>query len=251
VIRERSADLLLRRLESLGPLAEPARTFLEGLTLRRQEHAPGQEICEQGTLVRPPRLVVSGWACRVRFLADGRRQIFGFLLPGDTMGMDERLEPFALCSVVALTPVETGDLSPVASAIRGGQSEHVALAETFALAARAEQAELLDHLLRLGRLNAYERTAHLLLNLCHRLAAVGLGDRRFRLPLTQEVMADALGLSLVHVNRTLMQLRRERLVVLKGSAAELPDPERLAIVANYSPQPLQPGQAGDDAARYR
>ena len=250
VIRETSVDLLLRRLEDLAPLGEPARVFLSGLTPRRQEHAAGQEIYEQGAQVRSPRLVVSGWACRMRFLSDGRRQIFGFLLPGDTMGLDDRLEPVALCSVIALTALETADISPVAAAIRGRQPEHEALCDAFALVARAEQAALLDHMMRLGRLSAYERTAHLLLDLCHRLSAVGLGDRCFRLPLTQEVLADALGLSLVHVNCTLMQLRRDRLVVLKGSAAELPDPERLAIVANYSPQPLQPAAAAAGAGLY-
>jgi CRP-like cAMP-binding protein len=182
--------------------------------------------------------VISGWACRLRYLPDGRRQIFTFLLPGDTLGLCERLDPLALTSAVTLTPMETVDISAMAAALRSGAPEHAPLADSLALAARSEEAALLDHMVRLGRQTAYERTAHLLVELCHRLAVVGLGDRRFRLPLTQEILADALGLSLVHVNRTLMQLRRDRLVVLKGSFAELPDLERLALIANYAPQPL-------------
>ena len=239
LVRERSADLLIRRLESLGPLDGAARSFIGAMSPRRHEHIAGEELCEEGELIRTPRLVISGWGSRLRYLPDGRRQIFTFLLPGDTLGLCERLEPLALTSAVTLTPMETVDISPLATALRSEAPEHAGLREAMALAARSEEAALLDHMVRLGRQTAYERTAHLLVEICHRLATVGLGDRRFRLPLTQEILADALGLSLVHVNRTLMQLRRDRLVILKGSSAELPDLERLALIANYAPQPLQ------------
>jgi CRP-like cAMP-binding protein len=247
LIRERSADLLIRRLEALGPLDGAARSFISGITPRRYDHVAGEELCEEGALIRTPRLVISGWGCRLRYLPDGRRQIFTFLLPGDTLGISERLEPLALTSAVTLTAMETVDMSAMATALRSGAPEHAGLASAVALIARSEEAALLDPMVRLGRQTAYERTAHLLVELCHRLAVVGLGDRRFRLPLTQEILADALGLSLVHVNRTLMQLRRDRLVILKGSAAELPDLERLALIANYAPQPLQRPDGSPDA----
>ena len=240
LVGEATAELLVQRLEGLGPLPGSVRTFIRGLTPRLQEHAAAEELFVEGDLIRTPRLVVSGWGCRMRFLPDGRRQIFKLLLPGDTIGLGERLAPLALCSVVALTPMATVEMSVLASALRSGEPEHDALVDTFALAARAEEASALDHMVRLGRLTAYERVAHLLLDLCHRLEVVGLGDWRFNLPLNQETLGDALGLSLVHVNRTLMQLRRDRLLVLKGSAAELPDFDRLASIVHYAPQTLRP-----------
>ena len=87
---------------------------------------------------------------------------------------------------------------------------------------------------RLGRQTGYERTAHLLLELGDRLAAAGLGDgRRFPMPLTQESLADALGLSVVHVNRILQQLRRERLIELRSGEAVLIERDLLVGVADY------------------
>jgi CRP-like cAMP-binding protein len=97
-----------------------------------------------------------------------------------------------------------------------------------------EDALLLDHAVRLGRLTAFERVAHFLLELQQRLEIAGLGDRqRFPLPLTQEILADALGLSIVHVNRTLQQLRRTGLIELRSGVAILVQPDALAKLCDY------------------
>src|SRR5262249_10318746 len=92
-----------------------------------------------------------------------------------------------------------------------------------------------------GRLTAYERVAHLLLELFHRLRPVGFTQgNRYLLPLTQEMLADALGLSVVHTNRTLQQLRRDRLIELNSSAVNILQPEALAELADYrQPAPAQ------------
>ncbi len=104
-----------------------------------------------------------------------------------------------------------------------------------------DEASLLDHIVRLGRQTAYERMAHLLLELRWRLAEVGLGDeRKFPLPLTQEVLADALGLSIVHVNRTLQQLRREGLLEMRAGFVELLKPDVLIATSDFRlPQPTR------------
>jgi hypothetical protein len=92
----------------------------------------------------------------------------------------------------------------------------------------------------LGRQTAYERVAHFLLEVQRRLEIAGLGDgQRFPLPLTQEIMGDALGLSIVHVNRTLQQLRRERLIELRSGVTILLQRDLLASIANFQPAPLR------------
>nr|WP_281372616.1 helix-turn-helix domain-containing protein [Phenylobacterium haematophilum] len=95
--------------------------------------------------------------------------------------------------------------------------------------------------MRLGRQTAYERLCHLLLEIRDRLLLVGMAsETHFAMPMTQETLADATGLSIVHVNRILQQLRRERLLELQAGKAHLRDPAALAAIADYkAPQPSE------------
>ncbi|WP_338665170.1 Crp/Fnr family transcriptional regulator [Pararoseomonas sp. SCSIO 73927] len=228
-------DLLARRLGPPVPFGPFEALLLEGLARPARSCPAGDEIGEHGAPLRP-RLIRSGWAGAVRTLQDGRRQIFRLLLPGDCIGISATPAALAVSTTLALTPLETVELEPVTAALRDDPERHAALATAFALEAARAEAGLLDHLMRLGRQTALERTAHLLLELRDRLAAVGLGGvTHFPLPLTQEVLADTLGLSTVHMNRTLQELRRLRLLRLDKGQAELLDPARLAGIADYAP----------------
>jgi CRP-like cAMP-binding protein len=115
-------------------------------------------------------------------------------------------------------------------------AEYTELNDVLHRATQFEEALMLDHIVRLGRQTAYERVAHLLVELNDRLQTVGLSDGRvFEVPLTQEVMADTLGLSVVHINRTLQQLRRERMIVFEAGRIDLLFPDLMAAAADYSP----------------
>jgi CRP-like cAMP-binding protein len=228
----RLTEPVLRRLGSLATLSEAEIEVVRRLDERRDRHRVGDELFVEGDAARRPRFVISGWASAQRVLADGRRQIFGFSLPGDGLGLYPRMTPPALYTVVATTAMETVDAQPVLDLVRGGASP--GLLRAFAAAARAEDAMLLDHIIRLGRQTAYERVAHFLLETQERLAIVGLGDNlHFPLPLTQEVLADALGLSIVHVNRTLQQLRRDKLIEWRSGVAVLLQKDLLTGIADY------------------
>ena len=175
-------------------------------------------------------IVVSGWVVEMRLLQDGRRQIFGFLLPGDVAHAGPRSHAGS-CGLMAVTNVEVAD---AATLIQGDQSKQIAAALNDAV--RRRQERLFDHLVRIGRLTAKERMLNLLLELHDRLQAVGLvKDDTFRLPLTQEMFADALGLSVVHINRTLQQLRREGLLTVGRGTVTLHQREKLAALACYQP----------------
>jgi CRP-like cAMP-binding protein len=82
-IAPRPLEPVVRRLRTLAPLTEDDQALVRSLSERRQRHAAGEELVAEGEAAGRPRFVVSGWACRQRVLPDGRRQIFGFLLPGD------------------------------------------------------------------------------------------------------------------------------------------------------------------------
>jgi CRP-like cAMP-binding protein len=231
-LSSRPPEAVVRRLRTLTNLTETEQELLRRLGEHRERHVAGEELVAEGQSGRRPRFVTSGWACGQRMLSDGRRQIFGFLLPGDLLGVVDRPSAPAPCSVVALTALETVEAEPVFEAIHAGEAP--GLARALLAGQLAEQGLLYDHMVRLGRQTAYERVAHMLLELQRRLEVVGLGDsQRFPLPLTQEILADALGLSIVHVNRTLQQLRRERLIELRSGVAILLQPNLLATISDY------------------
>jgi CRP-like cAMP-binding protein len=175
-------------------------------------------------------IIVSGWVSEFRVLPDGRRQIFSFLLPGDTISL-RRATHGGQRSLMALTNVEIAD----AAALSGGPD---AATNSAALidALQDHEERLLDHMVRIGRLTAKERVLNLLLELHDRLNAIGLvKEGAFRLPLTQEMFADALGLSVVHINRTLQQLRREGMIVVRRGSVTLTQRQKLAMLASYQP----------------
>lgn len=233
----RPLEAVVRRLRLLSLLSEAELDILRGLDARSESHAAGDELIAEGAVAAQPAFILSGWACRQRVLPDGRRQIFGFLLPGEGFALDLRYGP-ELSTVTALTALETIDAEPVLDAVRQGRAPGLGLA--LAAVEAIEQKQFLDHMVRLGRQSAYERVAHFLLDLQRRLEITGLGDsQRFPLPLTQEVMADALGLSIVHVNRTLQQLRRERLIELRSGVTILLQREQLASIADFQPPLLR------------
>jgi CRP-like cAMP-binding protein len=198
-------------------------------------HAP--EGYRTGEVLHPPRpgappfFMLSGWACLARELDDGRRQLVAFLLPGDAVGFDLLTQSRESTKVSALTPVK---IQRVRQSLMGELTGSPGLNRALAIASDQQQKRLIDQVVRLGRQTAYERCAHLFLELHARLSEVGetQGDS-FRLPVKQEVLADALGLSLVHVNRTLQQLRRDRLVEVHGGSAILHDRGALAEICEF------------------
>lgn len=206
----------------------------------------GQELIAEGAPVSPPRLVLEGWAVRQRKLGDGRRQIFGFLLPGDVFGLCSRPDNVAMCAVTTATPLISTPLPFLAEAIHGGPG---ALKDFAWHMIVQEEAGLRDQVVRLGRQSAHERLIHLLLEFYVRLKAVGMvNGQSFHLPLSQEVLADALGISVVHTNRVLQQLKREQLIETSGAQMTLRDTTSMARLVDYRPPALWLPQAEAQAS---
>jgi CRP-like cAMP-binding protein len=227
-------EVVLRRYASLAELSAADVALLRSLADRQSCVAAGQELDCEGAPSRAPRLILSGWACRFRMLADGRRMILTFLLPGDAV-CSRRQAP-ALASTTALTPCRILDARPIWRAIASRDPAHAKLAHAQRLLDLLEDCYLIDHIVRLGRQTAIERMCHLLLELRWRLQAVGLvRAREFPLPLTQEAIGDAVGLSIVHVNRTLQDMRRRGFIELRHGRVALLEPERMADIAEFRP----------------
>ena len=225
-------DPVMRRLSALAPVGEELARRLELLGRRVETVSMRTVLQSEGEPLLRARFILSGWAFRQRLLPDGRRQIFSVLLPGDAIGVTVQPRPLDATTTIAITRMTTVDASELLTP--GALTACPELLANLNGAANYEASLLLDHVVRLGRQTAYERVAHLLLELNDRLCVVGLGqDGVFDAPLTQEIMADALGLSVVHINRTLQQLRREHMIVFEGGRVTLLAPDRLAAAADY------------------
>ena len=238
VAQRGDGQMLARRLADLALLTDADLAALPGADVPQQSHELGAELKREGEPLTVPRLLTFGWACRMRMLKDGRRQILTLLVPGDCIGLayGPLTATPAHWATVALTRLRMIDIEPLAAALRAGPEAHPGLARAFAAVAAIEHERLLERITSLGRRTATERVAHLMLELRDRLDAVGLMQAEcFACPLTQEVMADLLGLSTVHVNRTLQLLRRQGLLAMRSGQVELLDPETLAVIADYEP----------------
>lgn len=233
------------RLRGLAPLSESEIRLLGEASRRTRPIAARRDVMLEGEAVQAASIVVSGWACRSRLLTDGRRQILGFLLPGDVFGFYRHHDPVAPTAVNAITAVNICD-APTVDVRRLGSG----LGEAYAVSCALEEAYLFNHIVRLGRQTAYERLAHLMLEFSERLQAAGLAiGNRFPMPLTQEYLGDTLGLTSVHINRTLQQLRREQMLEAANGYVTLLEPEALASVADYKPARVRLDTSRPEIAR--
>lgn len=226
-------EALWRHLASFAPLSDQEMSIIRQTSAAATELAAGAELYVEGEFLSKPAALLSGWACRLRVLADGRRQIFDFLLPGDLFGHCTALNAVASTSALTLTTVRVASAGCLFE-MAVEPKRFPGVSRAWAAAQARQDAFLLNHVVRLGRQTAYERVAHLLVELSHRLDEIGFDTGTFvPMPLTQEMMADALGLSVVHVNRTLKQLRRERLIELRAASMRVIKPEALAAIADF------------------
>ena len=231
---EHAAAPVLRRFRAVGFTSPELASLITALGPRLEPAPAKAMLLKQDEPVSRPRYLISGWACRFRHLSDGRKQIFDFILPGEGVGVCLRQSPLANTSTVALTAVKLLDarallLPEVLDACKD-------LLPALQAQADADERRALDQIVRLGRLTALERMAHLFLGLHERLAVVGQAEgERFPLPVTQETLADVSGLSVVHVNRTMQELKRQNLVQVERGWARLLNRNALAQLADYAP----------------
>jgi len=229
----------LRRLPIFKPAAPGEIDFILERKRGQRIVAEGGTVIAEGEKADRIYTVLSGWAFRFKTLPDGRRQILNFLLPGDIVGIQaelpgpsshgvDALTTLSLCAFARQTVWEVFQTFPT-----------LALDLTW-LAAHEER--LVDDItLSVGRRTALERMAALLVRLYKRAASVGLEtDKAIALPLTQAHIADALGLSIVHTNRTLQALRRRGLVRIENGRLSIGDLRALRAVGQYWEQPAPP-----------
>jgi CRP-like cAMP-binding protein len=224
---------LLTKLELFATIDAPARETLGELLGRPEVRlGRGQDLMTQGDVRRDGYVILSGWAARSKSLPDGRRQILSFITPGDVIGVFGAITPVATSSVTALSDIAAVPFAPAGIVRTIAKAPRLGAALVWSAA--REQEILGEHLVSLGRRSARERVVHLFLELWARLKVRGLasGDQ-LQVPLTQQIIADALGLSVVHVNRTLRQLGAEGLLAVKRESVTLLNLDQLQRVSGF------------------
>jgi CRP-like cAMP-binding protein len=222
-------------LRACGLFRPASQKELAAINDIKREHisaAAGTQMIRAGQDSAELYTLYSGWAFRFKMLPDGRRQILNFLLPGDLIGLQAAMFDAAQHGIEALTEVELCLLPRQRVWDLFGRMPALAFDVTW-LGAR-EESYVDENLLSAGRRNAAERIAALIVILYRRANALGLvADRTFAFPLSQQHLADALGLSLVHTNKTLARLRRMGMYTQTNGALTLTNPRVLERIAQY------------------
>jgi CRP-like cAMP-binding protein len=228
----------MAKLSRRDDLSTDERRALDPGLDRLCRHAPGDEIIRSGAWAKTCQLMVAGMAARINGLADGNRTVTQLSIAGDFLDLHGLLMRQMDHGVVAITECVTASIAhaELTEIVEG----YPHLARLLWLEIAIDGAIQREWFHRLARQDALGRMAHLFCELDARLEAVGLSDEDgFELPLTQRDLADCLGLSNVHVNRTLQELRRRRLVEWRSGRLRLLDREALVQIAEFDPAYLR------------
>jgi CRP-like cAMP-binding protein len=227
------------KLRAFGDWTDAELAILGSFSARRRRFCPHQTLIHEHDAADDAYLVHSGWTYTYKMLPDGGRQIIGFPLPGDIVGLSNLALEGSAFSFASLTETE---VSPISSgALMRALSIESKVARAMLWSAARESAVTMEHLTNIGRRSALSRTAHLILELAHRLRQIGVDTTGgFACPLNQHLFADALSLTAIHLNRVLRQLREADIVVLRSGRVVIHDYDGLMELAAFDPGYLSP-----------
>ncbi len=225
---------LVEKLESIADLTPDERQAVHALPLRIQEVRADLDVVREGDRPSQCFLVLDGFTCRYKFTARGKRQIFAFHTPGDIPDLQSLYLKTMDHSLGTITPCRLAFISHenLCALLR----IHPRLADIFWRDTLIDAAIFREWMLGIGRRSARARLAHFLCEMVMRLRAVGMQrGNTVPLPITQAEVGDALGLSTVHVNRTLQELREEGLLSWDNGILAILDWDRLKGAGEFDP----------------
>jgi CRP-like cAMP-binding protein len=227
-------NLLIRKLRSISPLSDDETECLASLPFSVRSFAADQDIVREGDRPTECCLVVEGFTCRYKLTHTGKRQIFSFHLPGDVPDLQSLHLRVMDHSLATLTPSKLAFISHESLTKMMHRCPRVA--DVLWRDTLIDAAVFREWMIGIGRRSAETRIAHVLCEILVRMRAVGLANQQAcDLPVTQAELGDALGLSTVHVNRSLQELRGKGLITLKGSLLTVTNWEGLKKAGEFDP----------------
>jgi len=231
-------ERLLCRLEQFGRLSLAEKLAIEDAVTAVRRFAPYADICRDDSTFDGVHLVLEGFACRYHTSREGRRQITGYCVPGDLCDARMFVLNWRDHSIGALGPVEAAIFSR--QSLQELTERFPGLTRGFWATTLCDESIAREWIINAGHRTALARVAHVLCELYVRLRAVGMAEPdSCDMPLTQHDLGEALALSTVHVNRTLMELRRLKLVTFQNRQVVIHDYSALQTAAGFDPAYLQ------------
>jgi CRP-like cAMP-binding protein len=226
-------ETMVRRLERRSPLGEADRRALLSLPHSVRKLAAGAHIVRDGDPAEHCSLLLSGFAYRYKLTGEGGRQIISLHIAGEFLDLQNSFLGIADHSVQMLTEAEIA-LIP-SSALQELALTRPAVARALWIDTLIDASIFREWVVNVGRRDSRARVAHLLCELSLRLEAVGLAsNHRYELPMTQEQLADAVGLTSVHVNRVLKQLGEEGLIRRDRRSITIEDWNRMRAAGDFN-----------------
>ena len=222
----------IEKLQGLADLTDRDVRALEVVTSRPQTFGPRKDLIREGDQPGPVFIVLDGWAIRYKVLPSGSRQVMAFMMPGDACDlhinmlaeMDHSIQTVTHSKVVKIPGEVMGEL----------MTAHPSIARAMYVAQLVDEGTLRAWIVSLGRRSSAERAAHLLLELYIRGVRIGAAKgNAIELPLSQAVLADALGMTPVHINRMLQDFRRSGAVELQRGVLRILDPAALTQISGF------------------
>lgn len=206
---------------------------LRELAHRTKEVAAEQVFVHDGAITNHVFLVLEGFAYRYKLLSDGRRQILGFLLPGDFCNLDFAYDGHADHFVAAMQETRIGVI--LISDLSELRAKYPNVDKACSLALLFERSILRQWIVNVGQRNAVQRLGHLFCEVSFRMRAIARQneDDSINFPLTQAAIADTIGLTTVHVNRSLKKLRTDGLIAFRSQCLTILDHDRLVDLSGF------------------
>ncbi|WP_334161224.1 Crp/Fnr family transcriptional regulator [Phenylobacterium sp.] len=223
---------LIAKLRTIAELPSSAEQALLALPFRVRTFAENTDIVRQGDRPMECALLLDGFTCRYKLLGEGQRQIMSFHIPGDIPDLQSLHLPVIDHSLLALTPTKLAFIPHLA--LNDLTRTYPEITVAFWRDTLIDAAVFREWLAGVGRRTAHQRIAHVICEVYTRMRAIGLTDEgRFPLPVTQAELGDSVGLSTVHVNRVLQDLRRDGLISSKGRFVVIEDWEQLKAAGDF------------------
>jgi CRP-like cAMP-binding protein len=232
----------IRKLEHGAPLTDEDRRELDDACRNVHRIAGRVDLSREGEAPSNVHLILDGYACRYKVLPDGARQIMAVFVPGDICDlhvhilrqMDHNIATLVTSDIVELPPSTIEKLT-----------QNPRINRALWWATLTDEGTLREWLVNMGQRPADRQAAHLFCELLVRLKAIGLAQgNEFRMPFTQQELADALGITHVHTNRVLSHLRDQDLIRVQGRRLYIPHTERLESYCDFDPKYLHLRNAG-------
>lgn len=225
-------NCFVEKLNGVSPLSEDAIAALGKATAAPRNYGAKHDLIREGDRPGPVFVVLEGWVCRNKILPNGKRQILAYLMPGDNCDLHVGLLAEMDHNIQTITPALVATVDRVV--MDAMFERHPTIAKAMYLSQLIDEGTMRAWITSMGRRASIERVAHLMCELYVRARGIGRGsDTTVSLPLSQAILADSLGMTPVHLNRVIKELRAVGAMTLTNGNLVIEDPARLVRIAGF------------------